>query len=261
MNLVIFAGGLGTRISEESDYIPKPMVKIGKKPILWHIIKYYSVFGFSDFIICGGYKINIIKKYENRISKWISEPDNGMFDALNKGMKMATGDVIGVLHSDDVFASDDVLETIANIFQTKNVDTLYGDLNYVYEDDIFKIYRKWEGKPFDRNLFKTGWMPAHPAFYFKRALLEKYGDYEIEFYSASDYEFMARYLYKHNLSTIYIPKLIIRMRRGGLSNNNFLKRIEANRNDYRAMKVNGIPFPLFVSILKPLSKLHQYFKK
>jgi glycosyltransferase len=184
-----------------------------------------------------------------------------MFDALNKGMKMATGDVIGVLHSDDVFASDDVLETIANTFQTNNVDTLYGDLNYVYEDDIFKIYRKWQGKPFDRNLFKTGWMPAHPAFYFKRSLLEKYGNYIIEFNSASDYEFMARYLFKHNLSTVYLPKLIIRMRKGGLSNNSFLKRIEANRNDYKAMKANGIPFPLFVSILKPLSKLHQYYKK
>jgi len=218
-----------------------------------------------EYIIVDGgsneHTINIIKKYENRISKWISEPDNGMFDALNKGMKMATGDVIGVLHSDDVFASDDVLETITNNFQTKNVDTLYGDLNYVYEDDILKIYRKWESKPFDRNLFKKGWMPAHPAFYFKRTLLEKYGNYKIEFNSASDYEFMARYLFKHNLSTVYLPKLIIRMRKGGLSNNSFLKRIEANRNDYKAMKANGIPFPLFVSILKPLSKLHQYYKK
>jgi len=218
-----------------------------------------------EYIIVDGKSkdntIDIIKKYENQITKWISEPDKGMFDALNKGMKMATGDVIGVLHSDDVFASEDVLETIANAFEKNDVDTLYGDLNYVYEEDIFKIYRKWEGKPFDRNLFKSGWMPAHPAFYFKRSLLEKYGDYEIEFYSASDYEFMARYLFKHNLSTVYLPKLIIRMRRGGLSNNSFLKRIEANRNDYKAMKANGIPFPLFVSILKPLSKLHQYFKK
>ena len=218
-----------------------------------------------EYIIVDGKSkdntIDIIKKYENQITKWISQPDKGMFDALNKGMKMATGDVIGVLHSDDVFASDDVLETIANTFQSNNVDTLYGDLNYVYEDNILKIYRKWEGKPFRRNLFKMGWMPAHPAFYFKRNLLEKYGNYIIEFNSASDYEFMARYLFKHNLSTVYLPKLIIRMRKGGLSNNNFLKRIEANRNDYKAMKTNGIPFPLFVSILKPLSKLHQYYKK
>lgn len=218
-----------------------------------------------EYIIVDGKSndntINIIKKYDNQITKWISEPDKGMFDALNKGMKIATGDVIGVLHSDDVFASEDVLETIVNAFQQNKVDTLYGDLNYVYEEDIFKIYRKWEGKPFHRNLFISGWMPAHPAFYFRSSLLDKYGNYEIEFYSASDYEFMARYLYKHNLSSIYIPKLIIRMRRGGLSNNNFLKRIEANRNDYRAMKANGIPFPLFVSLLKPFSKLHQYFIK
>ena len=184
-----------------------------------------------------------------------------MFDALNKGMEMATGDIIGVLHSDDVFASTDVLEKVANAFIEKNVDTLYGDLKYVYSEDISKLYRIWKGKLFKRSRFKSGWMPAHPAFYFKRELIKKYGNYETHYYSAADYELMARYLYKFKLSSYYLPKLLVLMRRGGLSNNNIVKRLRANRRDYLAMKANGIPFSFLVSILKPLSKLHQYYKK
>ena len=218
-----------------------------------------------EYIIVDGKSvdstIDIINQNSSGITKWISEPDKGMFDALNKGMKMATGEIIGVLHSDDVFASPDVLASVVKAFEEQQVDTLYGDLQYVYEEDINKLYRKWEGKPFKRSRFKTGWMPAHPAFYFKRELLEKYGNYETHYFSAADYELMARYLYRYKLSSYYLPKLLILMRRGGLSNNNIFKRLRANRRDYLAMKANGIPFSFFVSILKPLSKLHQYYKK
>ena len=218
-----------------------------------------------EYIIVDGNSkdstIEIVKKYESRITKWISEPDSGMFDALNKGMKLATGDVIGVLHSDDVFASTDVIESVVKAFETEKVDTIYGDLKYVYAEDISKLYRIWKGKPFNRNLFKFGWMPAHPAFYFKRQLIEKYGNYETHFFSAADYELMARFLYKNKVSAYYLPKLCVLMRRGGLSNNNIFKRLRANRRDYLAMKANGIPLPFIVSILKPLSKLHQYYKK
>jgi glycosyltransferase len=184
-----------------------------------------------------------------------------MFDALNKGMALATGDIIGVLHSDDVFDSHDIIDIIVKTFQEKDIDTLYGDLEYVYSEDIDKLYRRWNGKEYNRNLFKLGWMPAHPAFYFKRALLEKYGNYETHYFSAADYEFMARYLFKFKLSSYYLPKLIVKMRRGGLSNRNIFQRLRANRRDYLAMKANGIPFAFFVSFLKPLSKLHQYYKK
>lgn len=205
--------------------------------------------------------LEIIKKYEHRISRWISEPDKGMFDALNKAMQMATGDIIGVLHSDDVFAGNGVVGAVVKAFKANKVDAVYGDLNYVYAEDISKIYRNWKGKIFHRRLFHKGWMPAHPAFYFKKELLEKYGNYKIEFKSAADYELMTRYLYKHRVPAIYIPELMILMRRGGMSNSNIKKRIQANRNDYLAMKANGIPMPLLVSIVKPLSKLPQYFKK
>lgn len=205
--------------------------------------------------------LEIVNKYKTHISKWISETDRGMYDAINKGMKLATGNIIGLLHSNDILASSDVIQSIVDIFNEKKVDVVYGDLEYVDPDNLEKIYRIWKGKPYNRNLFKKGWMPAHPTFYIKRELVDKYGGYESHYFSAADYEFMARYLYKHKLTAYYLPKLIVKMRRGGQSNSNLKMRLRANRRDYLAMKKNNIPFPLIVSILKPLSKLHQYTKK
>lgn len=216
----------------------------------------------EHIIVDGGSSdetLQIIKQYETRISKWISEPDRGMYDAINKGIKLSTGNLIGILNSDDVLASENVIEKIVEAFENNDTDTLYGDLQYVDPLDLNKIYRNWKGKPYKRSLFRSGWMPAHPTFYIRRHLVEKYGYYENHYYSAADYEFMARYLYKNRVSSFYLPVLIVKMRRGGQSNNNLKKRLRANRRDYLAMKKNGIPFPFLVSVLKPLSKLHQYF--
>lgn len=204
--------------------------------------------------------ISIIKKHESSISKWISESDKGMYDAINKGMEMATGDIIGILNSDDMLDSNDVIASIVAAFQEKEVNCVYGDLEYVEPDDTSKIYRIWKGRPYNRSLFNVGWMPAHPTFYFKAPLLKQFGGYETHFYTAADYELMARYLYKFKSTAYYLPKLIVKMRRGGQSNNNLRFRFRANRRDYLAMKINKIPFAFFVSILKPLSKLHQYKK-
>jgi glycosyltransferase len=203
----------------------------------------------------------IIKKYESHIARWISETDRGMYDAINKGMEMATGDIIGILNSDDMLDSENVIEWIVNAFEEKKVDSIYGDLEYVDPVDTNKIYRIWKGKEYKRSLFKIGWMPAHPTFYFRAELFSKYGGYESHYYSAADYEFMARYLYKHRISSYYLPKLIVKMRRGGQSNSSWRQRFRANRRDYLAMKKNNIPFAFIVSILKPLSKVHQYYQK
>ncbi len=205
--------------------------------------------------------ISIIKKYESHITKWTSEADKGMYDAINKGINMATGDIIGILNSDDILVEDDVIESIVKAFEENNVDTVYGDLEYVSATDTNKIIRIWKGRPFKRYRFKYGWMPAHPTFYIKRSLIEKYGYYENHYYSAADYEFMARYLFKNRLTAYYIPKLIVKMRVGGQSNRNMYQRLRANRRDYLAMKKNNIPFAFFVSILKPLIKVQQFFKK
>lgn len=218
-----------------------------------------------EYIIIDGKSsdntVNIIKKYENVLAGWISETDRGMYDAINKGMQMATGDVIGILNSDDILADPNVINSIVDAFKENDADVIYGDLEYVDPDDINKIYRIWKGKPYKRSLFKTGWMPAHPTFYIKKSFVDKYGGYENHFYSAADYEFMSRYLFVHKLNAYYLPKLLVKMRRGGQSNNNIYMRLRANRRDYLAMKKNHVPFPFVVSILKPLSKLHQYYKK
>jgi glycosyltransferase involved in cell wall biosynthesis len=222
-------------------------------------------YGNIEHIIIDGKStdgtIEIIKKYEGNISKWISETDRGMYDAINKGMEMATGDVIGILNSDDLLDGNDVIGTIVKAFEDEKVDSIYGDLEYVAPDDLNKIYRIWKGKPYHRSLFHSGWMPAHPTFYFKREVFENFGGYETHFYSAADYELMSRYLFKNRISAYYIPKLLVKMRRGGQSNSSLKMRIRANRRDYLAMKKNKVPFAFLVSILKPLSKLHQYYKK
>ena len=204
--------------------------------------------------------LSIIKDNNCSISKWISEEDNGMYHAINKGIALATGDVVGILNSDDILANNQVISKIAAAFTNNDIDALYGDLQYVAAQNTDKVVRRWKGKPFHKKLFKQGWMPAHPTFYMKRELVKEHGGYENHFKTAADYEFMARYLYKHNLSAFYLPNLIVKMRCGGQSNKSWYARIRANRRDYLAMKKNGIPLPLVVSILKPLSKLHQFAK-
>jgi len=200
----------------------------------------------------------IIDKYKDHISQWVSEKDYSMYDAINKGMRMATGEIIGTLNSDDFLASPDVISTIVAGFNEAKVDAVYGDLVYVDQDQPRKILRKWKGGAFNRNKFKIGWMPAHPTFYFRRRLLDRCGYYETHFFSAADYEFMTRYLFYYKVSALYVPKLIVKMRSGGMSNGNIYRRLRANRRDYLAMKKNRVPFPFVVSCLKPVIKLHQY---
>ena len=217
----------------------------------------------EHIIIDGGSTdgtLDIINKYNDHIAAWISEKDEGMYDAINKGMRMATGDIIGTLNSDDTLSSPTVINEITTAFDEQQVDSVYGDLVYVDPLNTQKIIRVWKGAPFKRSRYKIGWMPAHPTFYFRRKLLDQYGFYETHYYTASDYEFMARYLFYFRVSAYYIPKLIVRMRMGGMSNVSLSKRFRANRRDYLAMKRNRIPFPFFVSLLKPLIKLHQYKK-
>ena len=218
--------------------------------------------GIEHILVDGGSTdetLSVIKRNENHISKWISEKDNGMYDALNKGMKMATGDIIGILNSDDMLASADVIKVIVETFLQNKIDSLFGDLVYVDAADTQKILRFWKGFPYRRTRFNYGWMPAHPTFYVRKSVVEELGGYETHYFSAADFEFMTRYLYKYRISSYYLPKLIVKMRVGGLSNGNFKNRLRANRRDYLAMKRNNIPFPFVASVLKPLIKLPQYY--
>jgi glycosyltransferase involved in cell wall biosynthesis len=204
--------------------------------------------------------LSIIEQNSPCITKWISEKDNGMYDAINKGMQMATGDVIGILNSDDMLASKDVISKIATCFKEQKIDSLFGDLLYVDATETSKIHRFWRGMTYNRKSFNLGWMPAHPTFYVRREIVEELGGYETHYFSASDFELMTRYLYKHRISSYYLPELIVKMRKGGMSNGSFKKRIRANRRDYLALKVNKVPFAFMVSLIKPLRKLPQYVR-
>lgn len=216
----------------------------------------------EHIIIDGGSTdgtLEIINKYNEHITNWISEKDRGMYEAINKGLKMASGDVIGILNSDDILAAEDVIGEIVQCFNDKKVDSIYGDLVYVEQDNSQKVIRYWKGSSYKRYRFNYGWMPAHPTFYIRRHLVNELGGYESHYYTAADYEFMARYLYRYRISSYYLPKLIAKMRIGGQSNRNLKSRLRANRRDYLAMKKNKIPLPFIVSILKPLIKIHQYY--
>lgn len=202
--------------------------------------------------------VSIIEQYQHSIDKWISEKDAGMYDAINKGMKMATGDVIGILNSDDTLATAGTISNIVHCFRQSGVDSVFGDLVYVDEEDTSCIYRYWKGSGYNRKAFHFGWMPAHPTFYVRRELVEQLGGYETHFHSAADFEFMTRYLYRHRISSCYLPELIVKMRKGGMSNCGWQRRLRANRRDYLALKQNGVPFPLFASLVKPIRKLPQF---
>ena len=202
--------------------------------------------------------LNIILQNRNHISYWVSETDRGMYDAINKGLEMATGDVVGILNSDDMFASADAVKSIVDCFETTGTDTVYGDLVYVDACNTQKVLRYWKGVSYKRSRFRYGWMPAHPTFYMRRELIEQYGIYENHYYTAADYEFMARYLFLHKVSSQYIDTMLVKMRSGGISNENLKSRLRANRRDFLAMRKNKIPFSFFVSILKPLIKLPQF---
>ena len=201
--------------------------------------------------------LQIIEQYKKNISISISEPDNGIYDAMNKGIALATGHIIGMLNADDVFADNDVLLNVARAFEQHDVDIIYGDLDYVNADN--KVSRKWRSGSYNINSFNLGWMPPHPTFYCKRSLFEKYGSYSVANGTAADYDLMLRFMFVNRASAHYINKVMVKMKTGGASNQNLNSRLKAFYYDIKAMRANGIFLPALTIILKPLRKLGQYF--
>ena len=211
-------------------------------------------------IIDGGSTDNtvaIIESYRPHIAHFISEPDKGIYDAMNKGIRLATGNVVGMLNADDFFADDTILGTIADAFQKNNVDITYGDLDYIDAGD--KVIRKWRSGEFTRRSLAFGWMPPHPTFYCRRHIFEKYGLYSLEYGSAADYQFMLNCLYVNKLSALYIKKVIIKMKIGGISNQSLNNRVKGLLFDLKAMRNARIALPVIALIVKPVRKIIQYF--
>ena len=193
------------------------------------------------------------------VTKFLCEKDKGIYDAMNKGLALATGDIIGVLNSDDFYCSNDVIENVVRAFQENETDCLYGDLNYVDPIDTSKIVRKWRSGAYLRENFLKGWMPPHPTFFVKKSCYDSFGTFDTQFKSAADYELMLRFLFKESCSAQHLPKVMIHMRAGGVSNVSLKNRIRANREDRLAWKINGLKPKWFTLLRKPLSKLTQYF--
>lgn len=213
-------------------------------------------------IIDGASKDNtpkIIEKYKNCISHVTSEPDKGIYDAMNKGVEKANGDLVGILNSDDFYANNSVISNIVAAINKNNSDSIYADLVYVDRMNPKKTIRTWRSGEYKHNLFLKGWMPPHPTFFVKKWVYEKYGKYNTSLKSAADYEFMLRVLHKHGISTSYFPETITKMRTGGESNASLNNRLRANSEDRKAWKLNGLKPNLFTLIRKPLSKIKQFF--
>ena len=202
---------------------------------------------------------DVVRGYGNRITKYIREKDSGIYDALNKGVAAASGDVVGFLHADDVLAGPDVGRSIAEPFQNSTVDAVCGDLQYVDADNTEKVIRNWKAGPYDRSKFLYGWMPAHPTFYLRREHYEKFGGYRDDLQIAADYELMLRMLFKNHLMAQSIDKVLVRMRVGGKSNASIANRLVANREDSRAWELNDLKAPMGLRWMKPLRKIGQYF--
>jgi glycosyltransferase involved in cell wall biosynthesis len=217
----------------------------------------------EHIIIDGGSKdgtLEVINKYRDKIAKVVSEPDRGIYDAMNKGIKLAIGDIIGIINSDDVVADRTVVETLVKAMSDSNADSCYGDLVYIDRENMDKVIRYWNAGQFQRERFRNGWMPPHPTFFVKRALYEKYGLFNLDFPVTADYELMLRFLYKYNVSTTYIPKVLVKMRTGGKSRPGLINTAKNMRENYRAWKENGLDASLLTFVMKPLSKATQYLK-
>lgn len=195
------------------------------------------------------------------VARLSSEPDSGIYEAMNKGIRMATGEVVGTLNADDMYAAPDVLAAVARVFEDPSVEACYGDLEYVDRNDLTRVVRRWKAGPLKKEGFLRGWMPPHPTFFVRRRVYERYGVFRTDLGSAADYELMLRFLYRFGVKAAYIPRVLVRMRTGGASNRSLAARIRANRMDREAWRVNGLKPLVSTLVLKPLRKLPQFLAR
>lgn len=204
----------------------------------------------------------IVERYLDHIAHFSSEPDRGIYDAMNKGVRAATGDFIGILNSDDFYANTSVISDVVKTLQSNpDCHGLYADLVYVNREQTDRVVRYWKAGEFDRKRFRRGWMPPHPTFFVARKAYEEFGLYSLDLKSAADYELMLRFLYKHGLPCCYLPQIITHMRVGGESNVSLKNRLRANREDRKAWIMNGLRPAWYTLTLKPISKIGQFLRK
>ena len=218
----------------------------------------------AEHIIIDGGSIDdtleIVREFPH-VARVVSEPDGGIYDAMNKGLIKASGDVIGILNADDFYVDNDVIATIAAAFASHNVESVFGDLVYVRRDDTNRVVRYYNSARCSPDRFAYGWMPAHPTFFVKRACYEQYGLFKTDYRIASDFELLARFLGKHRISYRYIPKVMIKMRAGGMSTKSWRSNVILNREILRACSENGIRTNYCMVYSKYLTKLFQLWDR
>lgn len=209
--------------------------------------------------------LEIIQKTQNRVTQIISEPDKGIYDALNKGLKLATGDIIGFLHSDDCFHSSKTLENIIQAFSTPQgqnyPDGIYGDLVFVDKKDSNKIVRYWKSRPFEPKLLRKGWMPPHPTLFTRLDVYKKHGLFNVNLKCAADYDYILRVFQDQSMNIYYLPEVITRMGMGGISTSGFKSLMNKKTEDYWVLKNNQMPYPLWILFLKNILKIPQFLFK
>lgn len=212
--------------------------------------------------------VELIRQYEARYQgklKWISEPDAGIYDAMNKGISLATGDVIGFLNADDYYQDNRVLEEIAVAFNQTDIDAIHGNLSYI--NSKYKVVRTWQGRPYSPRAFQKGWMPAHPTFYCKRKCFEQFGVFDPSIGSAADFELMLRFMEKYHINTYYMNRFMVFMRTGGSSTDGIRAVIRNTRQNLLAFKINRLPCPYHYPVKRLFDKMFslknplKYFKR
>ena len=218
-----------------------------------------------EYIVVDGQStdgtVAIVRSFGSQIAQFISEPDQVLYDAMNKGISLATGDLIGILNADDLYKDDLVVADIVQTIQQTNSDAVYGDLIYVDHRNPERVTRYWRAGQYREGAFLWGWMPPHPTFFVRRWVYEKYGLFTLRFRSAADYELMLRFVHKYKIKINYLARTLVMMRTGGVSNRTLDNRLNANGEDREAWKMNNLQ-PYFFSLwLKPLRKVKQFIIK
>jgi len=202
----------------------------------------------------------VLAAHKAGIAKIVSEPDQGLYEALNKGIRASSGDVIGFMHADDAFASPEALTRIASAFEDPAVGAVYGDLVYVKKGDASRVVRYWRAGQYQRTQLTQGWMPPHPTFYVRKDVYSRFGVFDTRYRIAADYENMLRILWRGRVQAAYIPQVLVRMRMGGMSNTSLFNILYKSREDYAALRQNGIG-GLQALLLKNVTKLPQFVVK
>lgn len=221
----------------------------------YHDIEYIVVDGAST----DG-TVEIIKSFGTEVDRWISEPDQGIYDAMNKAIRLASGEVVGILNSDDFYSSTSIISQVMAAFNDPTIDAVFGDLVFVDPNNLKKVVRKYSSAKWQPEKFAKGFMPAHPTFFVRRKYYEQIGLFKTDYKIAADYELLIRFLYVHKLKYKYLPLNMVTMRRGGVSSNGIRSNIILNDEIIRGCRENGIPTSVFKVYPKYFTKLFELFQ-